>query len=79
MIEAFNFIAASIHQEKGPSQPQGIPSHLFNAAMFDGDDEMEEDDDEQGAAGGGAGGAGPRGITREQLAAALGSLNALGM
>lgn len=77
MIEAFNFISASIHQERG-GPPQGIPNHLFNAAMFDdGDDEdMDDSDDDGDGSGpsGGDGGAGAR-ITREQLSAAL---NALG-
>lgn len=71
VIEAFKFITEVIQREKGHVPPQGIPSHLFNAAMFDGEDEaMDEDDDE--------GGPSPRGsgsrITREQLAAALSAL-----
>ncbi|ODN05781.1 Ubiquitin-like protein 7 [Orchesella cincta] len=74
VIEAFNFLAASIHQERGGGQPQGIPSHLFNPAMFDGDDEeMDDGEDDEGGAGPSRGGSGSR-ITREQLAAALSAL-----
>jgi len=71
IIEAFNLLTASIHQERG-APPQGIPSHLFNASMFEGDDESMEDDEEEGGSPGARGG-GSR-ITREQLTAALGAL-----
>lgn len=67
-------MAASVHQEKGGSRTNDVPSSgFFNPALLeDDDDDMDEDDDESGA--------GPSSrITREQLSAALNSLSALGI
>lgn len=72
VIEAFNFIAASIHQDRG-SAPPGLSPHLFNPAMLDGDDDAMEDDDDDDAGGPSPRGSGSR-ITREQLANALSAL-----
>lgn len=74
-MEAFNFLAGSVHQEKGAARGNRIPSHLFSSqSIFEGDDDedMDDDGDAEGA------GLGSR-ITREQLSAALNSLNALGL
>lgn len=76
VVEAFNFMAASVHQEKGHSDSRGgEASGLFNPALLADDEEM--DDDEEGAAGGAAGANRPV-FTREQLSRALNSLTALG-
>lgn len=76
-MEALHFMAASVHQDKGlfrqgarPNEAPA-PTGLFNPALIDDDDDMEDEDDEDG-------GAGPSGITREQLSAALNSLSAFG-
>jgi len=74
VVEAFDHIASTVHQEKGSAHlPRGL-SHLFSPDMFGGDDDEDMEDGENSA----SGAAGVRQITREQLAAALDSLNAIG-
>jgi hypothetical protein len=72
VIEALNFLAGSVHQERGSggSSSRSLPP-IFSASMFEDEDDEDMDDDEAGAAVGSV-------ITREQLSAALNSLSALG-
>jgi len=82
VVEAFNFLAASIHQDKGQSSQRGARGPSLLQMMMDEDEDEEMEEDEGGAAGsnrpGAASDASRITITREQLSAALNSLSALG-
>ena len=74
VVEAFNFLAASVHQESGQgSRRNDAGSGLFSASMFAEDEDMDDGEGFEEAAGGST-----SRITREQLSAALNSLNAIG-
>lgn len=71
MVEAFNFLAASVHQETGKgSHRDDATSHLFNSDLLGNDDDMDEEDAEPTAA---SVASSSSRITREQLSAALNS------